>query len=59
VRHIPANEPCQLWICLEGEGEIGGERFGRSDVWLLPETGMQPCLQTATGAHFLRTYLPR
>jgi mannose-6-phosphate isomerase len=54
----PAAEACQLWICLEGQGAIGGDRFRPGEVWLLPETGEQPSICAATAARWLRTYVP-
>jgi len=54
----PAPQPCQLWICLQGEGTIGGEPFRPAEVWLLPDTGAQPPIASASGARFLRTYVP-
>jgi mannose-6-phosphate isomerase len=57
-RHKPAPEECQLWICLEGCGSIGGETFRPGDVWLLPQEQGQPAICTAAPARFLRTYVP-
>ena len=54
----PEPRRCQLWICLEGRGTIGGEPFRQGEVWLMPETDEQPLIRTDTGAHFLRTYVP-
>jgi mannose-6-phosphate isomerase len=54
-QHTPAPENCQIWICLEGRGTIGGERFARGDGWLMPEPAM---LRAEEGARFLRTYVP-
>lgn len=54
----PESRPCQLWICLQGEGTIGGEPFRQGEVWLLPEDGNQPTIRTAVGARFLRTHAP-
>jgi hypothetical protein len=54
----PAPESCQLWIVLEGAGAIGGEKFRRGVVWLLPETGEQPSISATSGSRFLRTYAP-
>ena len=57
-RHTPAPEECQLWICLEGRGSIGGETFQAGDVWLLPRESRQPAICPAAPARFLRTYVP-
>jgi len=54
----PEARRCHLWICLEGEGTIGGEPFRQAEVWLLPEEGAQPALRTRGGARFLRTWVP-
>jgi mannose-6-phosphate isomerase len=54
----PETRRCHLWICLEGEGAIGGEAFRAGEVWLLPEEGEQPVIRAATGSRFLRTYAP-
>ena len=54
----PEPRQCQLWICIEGSGMIGGEAAAAGDVWLLPETGGQPAVRGAPAARFLRTYVP-
>ena len=51
----PAPQDCQLWICLEGQGTIGEERFRRGEVWLMPEPAM---VVAAEACRFLRTYVP-
>jgi mannose-6-phosphate isomerase len=48
--------PCQLWICVEGSGTIGGEAVRAGEVWLLPEAGEQPVVRGP--ARFLRTWAP-
>jgi len=55
---LPDAQVCHLWICLEGEGTIGGEKWQRSDVWLVPEHGEQPAIQAKVNAKFLRTWVP-
>jgi hypothetical protein len=55
----PTPQECQLWIVLEGAGTFGGQAFRQSEVWLFPETGEQPNIQTESSARFLRTYTPR
>jgi len=55
----PSAEPCQLWICLEGIGTIGGEAVRPAEVWLLPEAGEQPSVKAQTLMRFLRTYSVR
>ena len=55
----PGAEACQLWIVLEGRGSIGGQPYGRGEVWLLPETGDQPPIRAAEASRFLRTWTPR
>jgi mannose-6-phosphate isomerase len=57
-RRVPEPRRCHLWICIEGEGTVGGERFARGDVWLLPETPAQPTIEARTAARFLKTYVP-
>ena len=55
----PSAEECQLWICLEGTGRIGGSPVRAGEVWLLPDTGDQPVVRADTPARLLRTYVPR
>jgi mannose-6-phosphate isomerase len=57
-RRVPETRQCHLWICIAGEGTIAGERFGRGDVWLLPEAGEQPAIEAAAWSRFLETYVP-
>ena len=52
---MPEPRECQLWICLEGSGTIGGEPFKRGEVWWMPEPAE---LSAAEPARFLRTYVP-
>jgi mannose-6-phosphate isomerase len=54
----PSPRRCQLWVCLEGAGSIGGEPFRTGEVWLLPETGPPPSIRAAGPTRFLRTYVP-
>jgi len=54
----PERRTCQLWIALEGSGSIGGETYRRSDVWLLPEEGIQPEIRAGEASRFLRTWAP-
>ena len=56
--HTPEPRNCQLWICLEGQGAIGGDRFQPGEVWLWPDAGEQPSVCAATAARWLRTYVP-
>jgi mannose-6-phosphate isomerase len=56
--HVPPPERSQLWICLEGQGTIGGEAFSRREVWLLPDEGAQPEIRADERSQFLRTYSP-
>jgi mannose-6-phosphate isomerase len=50
-------EECQLWICLEGAGAIGGEPVRAGEVWMLPSsTGTK--VKAETGMRFLRSYVP-
>jgi mannose-6-phosphate isomerase len=58
-RFHPPAERCQIWIGIEGRGRIGAEPCGPGDVWLLPETGDQPPVESEGGAQFLRTWEPR
>ncbi len=52
---MPEPQECQLLICLEGRGAIGGEAFQPGEVWWLPE----PAAITAqSAARFLRTWVP-
>ncbi len=54
----PAAERCQIWICLEGRAQIGGEACAPGQVWLLPDAGEQPTIHAAGNARFLRTWVP-
>jgi mannose-6-phosphate isomerase len=54
----PAAEKCQLWICLEGRGAIGGEACQAGEVWLLPDQCEQPVIEAETATRFLRTWVP-
>ena len=54
----PETARCQLWICLAGEGTIGGNRFRPAEVWLMPEAGEQPTVRAESSCRFLRTHLP-
>ncbi len=51
----PKPEESQIWICLAGGGAMGGERFVRGDVWLLPDP---VAIRAKEDARFLRTYAP-
>jgi mannose-6-phosphate isomerase len=53
----PSVGRCQLVICLDGRGTIGGEQVRLGEVWLLPETGEQPRVKAETGMRFLRTHV--
>jgi mannose-6-phosphate isomerase len=57
--HTPALEQCQIWICVEGRGAIGGEPFRPGEAWLFPDAGEQPTVRAESNARFLRTYAPR
>jgi mannose-6-phosphate isomerase len=57
-RSQPTAHACQLWICIAGEGAIGGAPVQAGEVWLLPEEGNQPAVHSAAGAQFLRTWVP-
>jgi mannose-6-phosphate isomerase len=57
-RLVPPAEKCQLWICLEGRGTIGGESFQQGEVWLLPDEGEQTAIVADGAARFLRTWVP-
>ncbi len=54
----PEPHGCQLWIAIEGSGTIGGEAYRRGDVWLLPETGVQPEVKANEPSRFLGTWAP-
>jgi mannose-6-phosphate isomerase len=45
---------CQLMICIEGAGRIGGEQVRAGEVWLLPEGPVN----IEGSARFLRTWAP-
>jgi mannose-6-phosphate isomerase len=49
--------PCQLWICLEGEANIGAESVHAGEVWLLPEETPTD-IASVTASRFLRTWAP-
>jgi mannose-6-phosphate isomerase len=48
-------EQCQIWICLEGAGEIGDQPFRQGDVWLLPDPVP---LRASRASRFLHTHVP-
>jgi mannose-6-phosphate isomerase len=54
----PERRTCQLWIAIEGTGNLGTQTYRRSDVWLLADEGPQPEIRSATPSRFLRTYVP-
>ena len=55
---LPEAQNSQLWICVEGTAEIGGELVKAGEVWLLPDEGTQPAVTAITPARFLRTWAP-
>jgi mannose-6-phosphate isomerase len=57
VRFVPEPHPCQIWICIEGDAQIGCEPVRPGEVWLFPDAGEQPAVNAET-ARFLRTYVP-
>jgi len=57
-RFTPEAHAFQLWICIAGESRIGSEVVRAGEVWLLPEEGEQPVVQSDAGAKFLRTWVP-
>ena len=52
----PAPQNCHLWICLEGKGKIGEDRFQKGEVWLMPD---RSTLQADAPTCLLRTYVPQ
>jgi mannose-6-phosphate isomerase len=54
----PPAKQCQIWICLEGRGRIGGDGCAPGEVWLLPDAGEQPVVRSETETRFLRTWVP-
>jgi mannose-6-phosphate isomerase len=54
----PEPHACQLWIVIEGNGDIGDEAYRRGDVWLLPDAGVQPEVKAGKPSRFLRTWAP-
>jgi len=54
----PEPQMCQLWIALEGSGNIGPDPYRPGEVWLLPETGDQPAIHADQPSTFLRTWVP-
>ncbi len=57
-QQTPTTHECQIWICLEGAGEIGGQPYQPGEAWLLPDSGPQPPIRATAPARFLRTYVP-
>jgi mannose-6-phosphate isomerase len=51
----PEHRDSHLWICLEGGGTIGGERYQAGEVWLLPESVP---VAAESPSRFLRTWKP-
>ena len=48
---------CQLLICTQGSGAIGGQPVQTGEVWRLPD-GELGAIRADTALHLLRTYLP-
>jgi len=57
IRPEPA--PCQLWICISGQGSVGTGPVRPGEVCMMPEEGDQPAIRARSGCRFLRTYVPR
>ena len=57
-RRTPEAQVCHLWIALEGGGTIGGQAYAQGEVWLLPETGVQPEIRATEESTFLSTWVP-
>ncbi len=58
AEHMPRPEKCQLWICLEGAGNIGPRgRYHAGEVWLLPESGARAVITAGERSRFLRTFI--
>jgi mannose-6-phosphate isomerase len=55
---IPPPHHSQIWIVLEGAGEIGGEPYRPGEAWLLPDRDTQPAVRAQTASRFLRTWAP-
>ena len=58
VAHTPPPETCQIWVVLEGQGDIAGEPYRRGEAWLLPDEGGQPAIRAQIPSRFLRTWAP-
>ncbi len=53
-RFVAEPQECQLTVCIEGRGVIGGEEVRAGETWLLPdETVNMEC-----DGRFLRTFVP-
>ena len=53
----PGVERCQLWICVEGRGRIGGNAVRQGEVWMMPEGGTA-VVRAEDPCRFLRTWAP-
>ncbi len=53
-RFVAEPRACQLVICIQGRGVIGGEEVRAGEVWLLPD---EPVVIECDG-RFLRTFVP-
>ena len=57
VEIAPKQDRFELFIALEGDGEIGEERFAAAQVWQAAE-GARPFVVRSDGARFLRVWVP-
>ena len=53
--HTPEPQDTQIFICVEGQGEIGECPYRLGEAWLLPAP---VAIQAKTASRFLRTYVP-
>jgi mannose-6-phosphate isomerase len=53
----PSPERCQLLVCLEGSGTVGGHPMETGEVWLLPAESAA-AVHSEDRLRFLRTYAP-
>jgi mannose-6-phosphate isomerase len=54
----PPFAPCQLIVCLEGCGTIGGQPITPGQVWFLPEEGEVAALRAESAMRLLGTHQP-
>jgi mannose-6-phosphate isomerase len=55
---VPSREVCQLLICVEGRGTVGGNTVSAGEVWFLPAESHPIHVRAETQMRLLRSYAP-